>query len=484
MAKRNRPEETGFPRMQLVRAYPSLIGVSNGQRATLEEMAKAYTRFVSKALVPSQVVDEVLDLAMGKGYVSEREALERAQRRRLAPGESRTLPFYVTGPDDKSFALVRPGKPLEVGIDPLENGLRILASHVDSPCLIAKQRPLFFQWDPDEKELYPGVMVDMYQYGGTKPYQWGDLPVMIIGTGVRKGRRYEKSLTGTVIGHSAHLDKRGPDTTLAESFSQEAIKVFTGHESRRALLRELGFDREDDFFTTSWYAVPRISPTRLGDFIAAYGHDDRSCTFAAVHALFQAKRTSYTTVVVGFDWEEVFSQGAGGAKDKFLEKIINTVRKVVRSKYSSEEVIQRSIAISADVDVAPGPQELESKGNVDVRNVARLGYGVSVYNPTGLEGGYNSPLDFKYYIKEMLRKANIPNQLLGTGEPADYAVGLETIGRFFSGRGLTCLDAGTPIAGSHGITELLYLGDLFRTQQFYQTFLEESRPYRRIHKRR
>lgn len=487
MVAKSRPEERGFPRVQLVRAYPSVAGL-NGQREGLEEIMREYIKFLGRALVPSMVVDEVVKLAQSRGYVSEDEALSRINRRKKAPEESRTPPFYVLGPDDKSFALVRPGNPTarqrSALSDPLQGGLRLLASHVDAPCLIAKQRPLFFEWSPDEKELQPGVMIDTYQYGGTKPYQWGDLPVALIGTGVINGRRYEKHLLGTVIGHSAHLDKRDDNTTMGEGFNWDAIKVFTGHPSRKALLEELGLSSEDDFFTTSWYAVPKISPTRLGDFIAAYGHDDRSCTFVAVQALLRAKRTPHTSMVIGFDFEEIYSSGSGAAGSNFIERVIDSVRRVTRSKLSTKDVLTQSIGISADVDIAPGPHELVTSGNVDYRNVARVGYGVSVYNATGLTGGYNVSLDFKDYIRRILRTNGIPHQLLGSGNPAGSARGADTTGTFLFEKGVICIDAGLPIAGSHGITELLHGGDLLRTGQLYQAFLEALRPYHPIRKRR
>ncbi len=464
-----RPEETAFSKLELTRKYPATERLSPEQRNSLDDLTQRYIRFLGKAWVPNLVVDEVIELVINKGYTNEAHAKE---------------PFYLLGPDEKSFAVVKPGI-VKNQQDPLENGLRVIVSHVDAPCLVAKQRPLFFEWDPGEKELYPGVCIDTYPYGGIQHYHWEGIPVYFIGSGVVDGKRYEKMLQGMVVGQSAHLDQRHSETTMGEAFTHDNIKVFLGHASRKDALKELGFKSEDDFYTTVWYAVPKIKPTRIGrDFISAYGHDDRAGTFGAVDALLKAKAETNTLVIIGFDYEEVGSDGAGGAKGRFFDEVIDTIVRSLESKLSKEEVIRRSKGISADTDVTSGPHENTVSGIIDKRNVSRLGYGVSMYSATGLYENNNVPLDYKAHIRRLAEKRKIPVQLLGSPQPADIAMGAETVGYFLTNRGLYSIDAGPTVVSSHGLNELLHAGDLFWSRELYQAFFEDKTPYKPIRKAR
>ncbi len=480
---RPRPEEIGFPDSQLVRKTPSTAGFNQAQRNGLEDLTKRYLKFLGRGVVPHLVVDESIGLAAERGFVN---------------GNHSDLgnKFYLAGPDDRSFALVdlgttkqtklkrtsEPSEPLHS--DPLQNGIRFLASHIDSPCLVLKNRPLSFEWDPDEKELLPGVMLATVPYGGINTFQWNSIPVTIYGTGVRKGKRFERTLSGYIMGHSAHLDTEG---TAAETLVTDRIKVTTGHTSRKAFLRELGFSSEDDFFTTMWYVIPDTAPNpkRLAnDYLVGYGHDNRSGTFAAIEALFNAKSSPTVSVAIGFDYEETGSLGAGSAQGKFFEKVVDRIKNSLGSKLSNDEIIARSLCLSIDADYTAGPHEKEDKEGFDVRNIARIGYGVGLWNQGGLYYTSNIPIDFRSYVQEMVIRERIVAQYVGAAEIADYAQGAETVGYHLNNRGLLTLDVGPTVGGSHGLAELMHAGDLFWTVKLSKAFLSNTQPYKEIHKKR
>lgn len=468
MAKRiARPEEQGYPPSQTVRKYPALTNLSNGQRRSLDDLARRYLKFIHRAVTPNRVVDEVIEQAIRKGYTDR---------------PSRTKPFYILGPDDKTFALVRPGRKLPKGEDPLKNGLRVISTHVDSPCLITRMRPLFFEWDPDEKELYHGVYLDIYPYGGPNRFQWGAIPVKVLFHGVRSGRRWEKELTGKIIGHSAHLD---PDDEAGEDFKIDRAKVFTAHASRKALLNELGFSSEDDFFTVTGYVVPKISEDLLGkDWVESYGCDDRICVFTATDAQHRARRTTNTCVVMGFDYEESGSTGAGGADSNLFREFVEVIQEAFGSELTYNQLMKASQGISADVCYTSGPHENEAKDKVDKWNIPRMGYGVALCAQPGLEYGNNIPEDYRYHFQQLIKRGRIRAQYPGEAEPADYVGGAGTVGNFLTNKGLLSIDGGPPVGESHSITELVHGGDAFWSRELYQAFFESTRPYRRIHKRR
>ena len=73
---------------------------------------------------------------------------------------------------DKTVALFHLGK------EPLEQGIRIVAAHIDSPRLDLKQNPLY-----EEGGM---AYLDTHYYGGIKKYQWVTLPLAIHGVVAKK----------------------------------------------------------------------------------------------------------------------------------------------------------------------------------------------------------------------------------------------------------------------------------------------------------
>ncbi len=66
----------------------------------------------------------------------------------------------------------------QIGKKPLEDGMRILGAHIDSPRLDLKQNPLY---EEGEQALW-----ETHYYGGVKKYQWVTLPMAVHGVVVKK----------------------------------------------------------------------------------------------------------------------------------------------------------------------------------------------------------------------------------------------------------------------------------------------------------
>src|SRR5262245_3624409 len=60
-----------------------------------------------------------------------------------------------------------------VGAEPIENGLRIVNTHIDSPRIEFKTRPF--------RESQQAVLIDTQVHGGIKNYQWANVPLAITG---------------------------------------------------------------------------------------------------------------------------------------------------------------------------------------------------------------------------------------------------------------------------------------------------------------
>ena len=126
----------------------------------LNYFCEGYKAFISDNKTERECCEAAIDLAEGAGY----ESLES----RIASGKK-----LVAG--DKVYASVRDKSLMlvEIGTEPLENGVNILGAHIDSPRLDVKQNPL-----EEKNEI---VTLDTRYYGGIKKYQWVTLPLAIHG---------------------------------------------------------------------------------------------------------------------------------------------------------------------------------------------------------------------------------------------------------------------------------------------------------------
>ena len=104
-------------------------------------------------------------MAKALGYKDFNEIIENNET--IKAGDK----IYVNN-KDKSLALFL------IGEEPLEKGMRIIGSHVDSPRLDLKQNPLY-----EDTNL---AMMETHYYGGIKKYQWVALPLALHGVVVKK----------------------------------------------------------------------------------------------------------------------------------------------------------------------------------------------------------------------------------------------------------------------------------------------------------
>ena len=116
-----------------------------------------------------------------KAYLDEAKTEREAVRTSVALAEKHGFTPYVFGEKlnagdrkyynnrGKSLVLFKVGKE-----DMAKGGVRILASHIDSPRLDIKQNPLY--------EDTGMAFLKTHYYGGIKKYQWTAIPLALHGT--------------------------------------------------------------------------------------------------------------------------------------------------------------------------------------------------------------------------------------------------------------------------------------------------------------
>ena len=184
----------------------------------------------------------------------------------------------------------------------------------------------------------------------------------------------------------------------------------------------------------------------------------------------------YTLAAVLTDKEEIGSEGATGAKSKFLESVIVDlmismgVRAEDRSLF---DVLSSSRALSGDVTGALDPdyQEVHEK-----RNAARMGYGVCLSKFTGHGGKVGANDANAEYIGWLRKLFNRKKVVWQTGELGKVDVGGGgTVSKFLAVYGMEIVDCGPAVLSMHSPFEIAHKGDLQMTYKGYKAFLEAPR---------
>lgn len=444
----------------------------------VETLAVQYKSFLDQAKTEREAVKTTIAMAEKNGFVDYTTILKK--KTKLKPG----MKLYANN-KNKSLAL------FVIGNRPLEDGINIVGSHIDSPRIDLKPFPLY-----EDSGL--GLLKTHY-YGGIKKYQWTALPLALHGFVVRK----DGSSFDVVIGEDEndpilmisdlliHLSKDQMTKTLAEGITGENLNVLIGSKpygdkdiEKRVKLNILDILHqkynmtEEDFTSAEIEIVPAGKSRDLGldrSMIAGYGHDDRVCSYAAVEAILSVKEVDRTVSALIVDKEEVGSQGNTGMDSKFFELAVSELVNLENASYS-ELYLKRTLANSRVLsgDVAAGldptfPEVLEKQ------NAAKIGCGVCLVKYTGSRGksGCNDAnSEFVAEVRNIFNQAKVSWQVGELGKVDQGGGG--TIAYIMARYGMEVVDCGTPVLSMHAPYEIISKVDLYMTYKGYQSFFESK----------
>ncbi len=392
---------------------------------------------------------------------------------------------------NKSIALCKLGK------KSLNNGVKIIVSHIDAPRLDLKQNPLF-------QEANVGLLRTHY-YGGIKKYHWVSIPLSLYGTFIKSTGEILEVVIGenendpvfTITDLLPHLARKVQgEKKLSEALPAEklvvtfgGIPVFDKEEDKEVkdaiklnilkILNEKYGLVEEDFLSAEVEIVPAFKAKDVGidrSFIGAYGQDDRVCAYTSLKAILDMKDNEYTTIVLFADKEEIGSDGNTGCKANFLEFILANILKIAEPANANEfylkEVLFNSKAISADVNGALDPvfQEVH-----EPQNAAIIGNGVCVTKFTGHGGKYSANdahAEYIGYIRNLFNKNGIIWQTGELGKVDEGGGG--TVAKFLAEYGMDIIDCGVVLLGMHSPFEISSKVDVYETYLAYKCFLENE----------
>lgn len=429
-------------------------------KAAMDALAAEYLTFLSRCKTERETVRWVADEARRRGFSSD----PRSEN-------------VVISLRSKALLVLRRGSA------PLAGGMRLITAHADTPHLDLKQHPL-------HEECRVALMKTHY-YGGIKKYQWLARPLALHGTvALVDGRtlsiclgEHEDDPVLTVLDLLPHLARKQREETVEKAFVAEKLNLAVGHEPvagegealvRKQVLRILHSRyglREEDLFSAELQAVPAGKARFVGvdqALLGGYGQDDRLCVFAAMQAFFDAPAGTHAQALLLWDKEEIGSDGATGAKSRFLEYALADVLAAWEPHTPLRHVLSRTKAVSADVHA---PMDPDYQDVHDKHNASLLGFGPVFSKFTGHGGKYGaSEADAEYvaWFRAVLAKDNIPWQMAEMGKVDEGGGG--TVAKELAIHGMEIIDFGPGVLSMHSPFEVSSKADLYATVRAYGAF--------------
>lgn len=475
----------------------------------LEQLAAAYKEFLNQGKTERECVTFVVREAEKEGFMDLAQAIR--ENRKLKAGDR----VYYSNMGKSLFLAV-------LGEHPMEEGLKIIGAHIDSPRLDLKQNPLY-----EEAGL---AYLDTHYYGGIKKYQWVALPLALHGTVAKRdgsvitvsiGEKEEEPVFGVtdllphiaqnqmmkkanvviegeeldlLIGSRPVRDCEEEEEAGAEEMAQcesgEAKKAAKdAAEKRKArkknpvraaildiLKEKYGID-EEDLMTAELEAVPAGRAREYGldhSMVMAYGQDDRVCSYPAFRALSGMGTPDRTCVCLLVDKEEIGSVGATSMQSRFFE---NAVAELMdRTGQYSELALRRCLShsrfLSADVSSAFDPA---FAAEFDKNNAAFLGNGIAFNKYSGSRGkaGANDAnAEYLAAVMSMFDSCGVTYQAAEYGK-VDHGGG-GTISYILAEYGMESVDCGVPVLSMHAPWEVVSKADLYEALKAYGAFYQKA----------
>ena len=371
-----------------------------------------------------------------------------------------------------------------IGTENINNGIRILASHIDSPRIDFKQMPIY-----EDSGL---CFAKTRYYGGIRKYQWLALPLALHGTIVKKNGEGVNICIGEddndpvfyitdLLPHIAHEYK---DIPLGKAISAEKLNVLLGsipssdcsedtkvkHNILSILNEKYGIV-EEDFLSADIFAVPAGKARDVGfdrSLICAYGHDDKVCAYPSLTSLFASDDTNRTSMVILCDKEEIGSEGNTGIQSRIFADLMAIITDALGGNIYA--VRANSKCISSDVSSCYDPNYAEA---FDAKNVNRINCGIAMSKYTGSGGKYDTNDASAEYIAYLRRLFEDNGIIWQTGDMGRNDLGGSgTISKYIANYNIETIDIGVPVLSMHAPYEVISKADIYCAHKAFTAFLK------------
>ena len=428
--------------------------------------AEDFKVFLGKAKSEMQFVREAVRFAESNGF--------RKWDPKTAAGMKPGSRWYAVNRDRTIVLFV-------VGTEPMENGLRIVNTHIDSPRLEFKTKPF--------RESQQAVLVDTQVHGGIKNYQWANVPLAITG----RVDKADGTTTWLDIGYdpadpvllisdlAPHVDRDFRGRTQQEVFRTEELDPIiatmppdpaagqrTVTDRLMAVLREKHGITARDLLTADIQLVPATMPRDVGldrALVGAYGQDDRSTAYVSLRAIAEIKTPRLTSVAYAVNNKETNSWNTG-VNSEWFNTLVDEVLYIQkgnefndlsrRRAYAKTQVLVSDCTTAQDPDF-PQPQ--------NPALTSRLGYGMVVKE---YGAGRETNSEFFAKMRGLLDRDKVRWQT----HSYDAGYGGGTIAAWFAGQNMEVMDVGIGILSMHSTYDVSSKVDLWHLYKGFQAFFK------------
>ena len=416
--------------------------ISDEAQNTATEFGEGYKAFLDEARTELLAVSYLVREAKSAGFK------EWKAGTRLQAGDR-----YFKSNRGRALTLIIGGEA------PVTTGVRIVASHIDSPRLELKGRPVYGKSD--------FALFQTNYHGGIKTYQWTNVPLAIVGRVDKK----DGSTVNINIGLKAHdpifmIPDLAPH--VDRSFRNRKQREVIAHEELDPIVASGPHGPDGKYSASDWvlrylktnYAVdaadlvsaelslvPAMKPRDMGfdrRLIAAYGQDDRLAAYGSFKAATTLSSPPQTTVITFADNEEGGNVNVTGASSTYLTDLIGELLYAeIGEKYRQPlltRALRASKALSIDVNGGINPI---NPGAWEGGNAPKIGHGINFK----LYGrGFDANSEFIAWTRAALDGAEVPWQT------TTYKVGRAgggTLGRELARYNIDTIDFGVPVLSIH-----------------------------------
>lgn len=442
------------------------LRMSDAEMKKCDKFCEGYKKFLDIAKTEREATAEIVKQAKARGF----EEFDR--KAKYKPGDK----VYFTN-REKSVILAVIGK------QPIENGVNLVAAHIDSPRLDMKQNPLY---EKDEVAYFK-----THYYGGIKKYQWPTVPLSLHGVIVKAdGSKITVNIgedegdpvfcVSDLLPHLASQQYKRPANELVKGEELNLIigsRPFKDDEGSELvklnimmILNEKYGITESDFISAELEAVPAFKAKDVGfdrSLVGAYGQDDRVCAYTELMAVLELKNPDKTAVAILTDKEETGSDGNTGLRSAYLKYFIADLAAGFGIK--GRDVLRNSRCLSADVNAAFDPTFPDV---FEKRNSALLNGGVCVTKYTGSRGKSgtsDASAEFVGEVRSLLDKNGVIWQ---TGELGKIDIGGGgTVAAYIANLDVDTIDVGVPVLSMHAPFEITAKTDVYAAYKAFEAFV-------------
>lgn len=428
-----------------------------------------YIHFLNRSKTEREATSFIAEILEKNGFVNIKDKMI------LVPGDK----VYYVNREKSVYAAIMGNKPVEAG-------LNIIGSHIDSPRLDLKPNPLY----EDNGFAY----FKTHYYGGVKKYQWTTIPLSIHGVIVKaNGEKVtinigedESDPIFTITDLLPHLAQEQMEKKLKDGIAGEDLNLLIGSipigdekTTERIKLNVLKIlnDKygitEKDFVSSELELVPAFKARSLGfdrSMVAGYGQDDKICAYTSLRALLDTVTPAKTAVCIFADKEEIGSMGNTGMEshvfDTFISELLNKTN--TNRPNLLDKVFCNSKMLSADVDAGLDPIYASVS---EKNNAAFLGKGVGLNKYTGARGksgASDANAEFVAQIRNIFESNNIAYQVSELGKVDTGGGG--TIAYILANKGVDVIDCGVPVLSMHAPYEVTSKFDVYEAYRAYAAF--------------